>query len=69
MNSVSLPAMNAGSTSIGQVNGQPALVVEPDTDATGANPACVEFDLNGTDVSLYSSSYGTDTLLEIADSM
>jgi len=54
---------------IGQVNGQPALVITPGTDISRSNPAWVEFDRAGIDVNLESSSYGTGTLLGIADSM
>jgi hypothetical protein len=54
---------------IGRVNGQPALVITPDTDIPRSNPAWVEFDRGGIDVNLESSSYGTSALIGIADSM
>ena len=55
---------------IGQVNGRPALVITPDTNAhTHSNPAVVEFNRNGVDVAIYSHAYGTHTLLAIAESM
>jgi hypothetical protein len=54
---------------IGQVNGQPALVITPDTDSCGGNPAWVEFDHGGVDIDLSSHDYGTTTLLAVADSM
>jgi hypothetical protein len=60
---------NNGDASIGQVNGQPALVIEPRTDASKSNLAWVEFDFNGIDVNVVSATYGTDQLLAVADSM
>jgi hypothetical protein len=55
---------------IGQVNGQPALVITPNTDAsTHSNPAVVIFNRNSVHVGIYSNTYGTDTLLAIAESM
>jgi hypothetical protein len=54
---------------IGQVNSQPALVISPDTDSCGGNPAWVEFDHGGVDIDLSSHDYGTTTLLAVADSM
>jgi hypothetical protein len=53
---------------IGDVHGQPALVISPRTDGCGSNPALVEFKHDGIDIRIYSSSYGTDTLLTVADS-
>jgi hypothetical protein len=54
---------------IGHVHRDPALVIEPHTDGCGSNPAWVEFDHNGIDINVYSGSYGTDTLLAVADSL
>ncbi len=54
---------------IGQVNGHPALIITPNTAANRSNKAVVEFDRNGIDISIYSNTYGTDTLLAIARSM
>jgi hypothetical protein len=59
----------SATTTVGQVNGQPALVIQPHTDYIRANRAWVEFDLNGIDINISSDSYGTDVLLQIADSM
>ncbi len=56
-------------SSIDQVNGLPALVISPDTDCAKSNPAWVEFDMSGTDVSIFSSTYSADLLLDVADSM
>lgn len=52
----------APGAAIGQVNGRPALVIPP-------KPAVVIFNRNGVSVSIYSNTYGTDTLLAIASSM
>lgn len=54
---------------IGQVNSEPALVIAPNTDECGGNPAWVEFDHDGVDIDLSSHDYGTTTLLAVADSM
>jgi hypothetical protein len=63
-------AENKVTAAIGQVNGQPALVITPNTDAlTHSNSAYVEFGRNGIDVNIWSDTYGTDTLLAIASSM
>jgi hypothetical protein len=59
----------SATATLGQVNGQPALVIQPNTDYIKANRAWVEFDLNGIDINISSDSYGTDVLLQIADSM
>jgi len=61
---------NRVTDAIEQVNGRPALVITPNTSVVcHCNPAVVEFDRNGIDVSIYSNTYGTGTLLAIADSM
>jgi hypothetical protein len=60
---------NNAKAAIGDVNGQPALVISPDTDSNQTNPAWVEFDLNGTDINIFSVGYTTDQLLAVADSM
>ncbi len=61
---------NRVTDAIGQVNGRPALVITPDTSADcHCNPAVVDFNRNGIDVSIYSNTYGTGTLLAIANSM
>jgi hypothetical protein len=62
-------AENHAAAAIGQVNSQPALVITPDTDECGGNPAWVEFDHDGVDIDLSSHDYGTTTLLTVADSM
>jgi hypothetical protein len=54
---------------IGPVHSHPALVITPRTDMCGSNPAWVEFDSGGIDISIYSTSYGTQTLLSVADSL
>ncbi|HEV2373591.1 MAG TPA: hypothetical protein VGS19_15635 [Streptosporangiaceae bacterium] len=60
--------LDAKST-VEHINGHPVLVITPHTDPTGANPAWVELDLNGVDTNLVSRTYGTATLLAIAQSM
>ena len=61
---------NRVTAAIEQVNGRPALVITPNTSAVcHCNPAVVEFDQNGIDVSIYSNTYGMGTLLAIANSM
>jgi hypothetical protein len=61
---------NGGVTAaIGQVNGRPALVIWPGTNTRHSNPAVVNFWRNGVDIGIYSNTYGTDTLLVIAESM
>lgn len=62
-------AENNASSAVGQVNGQPALIIQPGTDAPASNPAWVEFERNGIDINVVSDSYGTDTLLTVADSI
>lgn len=62
-------AENHAAAAIGQVNGQPALVITPGTDACGTNPAWVEFDHKGLDINISSSSDGTTALLAVAASM
>lgn len=62
-------AENNAKAVVGQVNGQPVLVISPDTDCAQANPAWVEFDLNGVDISIFSASYSTDQLVDVAASM
>jgi hypothetical protein len=62
-------AENHAAAAIGQVNSQPALVISPDTDECGGNPAWVEFDHDGVDIDLFSHDYGTATLLAVADTM
>jgi len=62
--------LNKVTAAIGQVNGRPALVITPDTDARShSNSAVVIFNWNGVSVGIYSHTYGTDTLLAIAESM
>ena len=62
-------AQNHVTAVIGHVQRQPALVITPRTDACGSNPAWVEFKHKGIDVNIYSDSYGTGTLLSVADSL
>jgi hypothetical protein len=61
---------NRVTAAIGQVNGRPALVVTSNTSAlTHSNPAVVNFWRNGILISIYSNTYGTGTLLAVANSM
>jgi len=63
---------NGGVTAaIGQVNGQPALVISPGTNYSHSNPAVVNFWRNGIFISIYSNTnaYGVHILLAIAESM
>lgn len=62
-------ASTSATAALGQVNGQPALVIQPGTDSTGSNRAWVEFDFNGIDVNISSDTCNTDTLLQVADSL
>ena len=62
-------AENNAVAALGQVNGQPALVIQPDTDVNKSNAAWVEFEQNGIDVNVVSDSYGTETILKAAESM
>jgi hypothetical protein len=62
-------AQNHAAAIIGQVHEQPALVISPRTDGCGSNPAWVEFDHRGLDISIYSTNYGTQALLSVADSL
>jgi hypothetical protein len=62
------PANLAGLASVGQVGTHPALILQENKDATGSNPASVEFLVNGlkVDVIGYQSAA---TLLTIAQSI
>jgi hypothetical protein len=61
---------NRVTAAIGQVNGRSALIITPNTSAFNhANPAVVNFWRDGVLISVYSNTYGTDTLLVIASSM
>jgi len=62
-------AQNHAAAVIDQVHKQPALVIRPRTEGCGSNPAWLEFDHRGIDINIYSTSYGTQTLLSIADSL
>lgn len=62
-------SVTTATASITQVAGRPTLVIEPGTDAPRSNPAWVEFDRAGIDVNIVSDSYGTSTLLDVANSM
>ena len=62
-------AQNHASIYIGRVNGSPVLVIRPHTDINRTNPAWVEFYRNGIDINIYSASYGSRALLQIAGSM
>ncbi len=55
--------------SLTKVNGAPTLVVQPDTDYYKTNPAWVRIISNGVDINIYSTSYGVDTLLDVANSL
>ena len=54
---------------VGQLRGQPALIITPNTDAYDSNPALVEFYRGDIDISVFSYDYGTATLLAVAESM
>ena len=56
-------------TAIIQIDGRPTLVITPHTDPNNPNPAYVEFDRQGVEVNIYSNTYGTRTLLGVAQSM
>lgn len=58
-----------GSAAVGRVKGQPAVVIQPNTDPYGPNPAWVEFYQNGLDFNVISTIYDTRTLLSIAESV
>lgn len=61
---------NRVTDAIGRVDGRPALIITPNTDAlTHSNPAAVEFNRDGIHVSIFSNTFGTQTLLAIARSM
>lgn len=62
-------AQNLARAVVGRVHGQAALVISPRTDGCGSNPALVEFKHDGIDINIISRSYGTDTLLAVADSL
>jgi hypothetical protein len=62
-------AENHAKVTIAKVNGRPALVIEPHTDACRSNPAWVEFDLNGVDVNIVSATQDAAALLAVANSM
>jgi hypothetical protein len=62
-------AQNHAAATIGRVHKQPALVISPRTDGCRTNPAWIEFDHRGIDINIYSTSYGTQTLLSVADSL
>lgn len=59
-------AQNNARAWIGRINGSPALVIRQHTDADHANPAWVEFYRDGIDINIYSSSYSSSTLVELA---
>lgn len=61
--------MGTNSAAIGQVNGGPALIVQPRVDSCRANPALVEFYRRGLEIDVSSGGYGTAELLNIARSM
>ena len=54
---------------MGTVQGQPALVIWPNTDPMGPNPAFVEWVSGSTDVQISSDAYSVDQLLAIAGGM
>lgn len=62
-------ASNNATASLSSVNGQPALVIAPDTDIKASNPAWVEFELNGTDINIESATESTTALLQVAQTM
>jgi len=61
--------IQVGHVAVGRVNGQPAFVSWPRTDATKSNPAVVEFYLHGLDIDVISIKLAPDALLAIADSI
>jgi hypothetical protein len=54
---------------LGSVGGDVALVISPDSDAERSNPAWVEFDRNGVDINVVSSTRATTVLLRVARSL
>jgi len=62
-------AQSRVNAAISHVHRHPALVITPYTDSCGSNPAWVEFMRKGIDINVYSESYGTATLLSVADSL
>ena len=62
------PANLAGLASVGQVGTRPALILQENKDATGSNPASVEFVTNGLKIAVIGYQPAT-TLLTIAQSV
>jgi hypothetical protein len=60
---------NDATAEVGQVHGQPALIISPNTDACESNPAWVEFYRDGISINVVSHHYGTEILLAAAESM
>jgi hypothetical protein len=61
-------AADSVQASLGEVNGNVALIVAPSA-PTVAQPTMVEFELNGVDIRVTSTTYGTAALMDIADNM
>jgi hypothetical protein len=51
---------------IGSIHGQPALIIKQRTDEARTNPAWIEFYRNGIDINVFSHSYGSAALLQLA---
>jgi hypothetical protein len=60
---------NHAKARLGSVDGNVALVISPDSDAKGSNPAWVELDDAGLDINVVSASQGTAVLLKVAGSL
>jgi len=56
-------------TRVETINGDDALVIEPDTDIDASDPAWIELAHDGVDINIESSAYGTDVLLDVARSL
>jgi hypothetical protein len=60
---------NHAKAKFGSVDGDVALVISPDSDPQRANPAWVEFDLDGVDIDVVSATRTTTLLLRVARSL
>jgi hypothetical protein len=65
---VSQASGSASQASLGAVDGNVALILAPN-DPTTYQPTMVEFVQNGVDIRVTSTTYGTSTLMDIADNM
>jgi hypothetical protein len=64
-----LPAISADAAVRKAVEGHWALLIDPDTDACGGNPAALETELYGTNVSLYTDMGSVDKLVAFANTL